>query len=70
MDSPYYSKSALWRCGDGLSFEVLPLASNALLTKLHPLLKNVLQTRSLQNFLPQSSLFMVGKAQKLHGGEI
>jgi hypothetical protein len=33
-----------WRCGDGLFFEVLPLASDALLTTLHPLLENVLQT--------------------------
>jgi hypothetical protein len=42
------------------------LASDALL--FHPLLKNVLQTvESLWNFLPRSSLFMVGKAQKLYG---
>jgi hypothetical protein len=34
----------LWRCGDGLFFEIPPLASVALLTTLHPLLKNVLQT--------------------------
>jgi hypothetical protein len=34
----------LWRCGDGLFFEVPPLASDALLTTLHPLLKNVLHT--------------------------
>jgi hypothetical protein len=34
----------LWKCGDGLSFEVPPLASDALLTTLHPLLENVLQT--------------------------
>jgi hypothetical protein len=34
----------LWRCGDGLFFEVLPLASDALLTTLHSLLENVLQT--------------------------
>jgi hypothetical protein len=45
MDSPYYSKSE----HDGGKvmvpfFEVLPLASNALLTMLHPLLENVLQT--------------------------
>jgi hypothetical protein len=40
----------LWKCGDGLFFEVPPLASDALLTTLHPLLKNVLQTvhRKLQ----------------------
>jgi hypothetical protein len=34
----------LWRCGDGLFFEVPSLASDALLTTLHPLLGNVLQT--------------------------
>jgi hypothetical protein len=34
----------LWKCGDGLFFEVPPLASDALLTTLHPLLENVLQT--------------------------
>jgi len=33
-----------WRCNDSLFFEVPPLASDALLTVLHPLLKNVLQT--------------------------
>jgi hypothetical protein len=33
-----------WRCSDGLFFEVPPLSSDALLTELHPLLKNVLQT--------------------------
>jgi hypothetical protein len=32
------------RCGDGLFFEVPPLASDALLTTLHQLLENVLQT--------------------------
>jgi hypothetical protein len=32
----------LWRCGDGLFIEVPPLASDALLTTLHPLLENVL----------------------------
>jgi hypothetical protein len=34
----------LWRCGDGLFFEVPPLASDALLTTLRPLFENVLQT--------------------------
>jgi hypothetical protein len=34
----------LWRCGDGLFFETPPLASNAPLKTLHPLLENVLQT--------------------------
>jgi hypothetical protein len=34
----------LWRCCNGLFFEVPPLANNALLTTLHLLLENVLQT--------------------------
>jgi hypothetical protein len=34
----------LWRCGDGLFLEVLPVRSDALLTMLHPILENVLQT--------------------------
>jgi hypothetical protein len=34
----------LFRCGDGLFFEVPFLASDVLLTTLHPLLENVLQT--------------------------
>jgi hypothetical protein len=34
----------LWRCGDGLFFEVPPLASDALLTTFQPLHENVLQT--------------------------
>jgi hypothetical protein len=34
----------LWRCGDGLFFEVPPLVGDALLTTLHPLVGNVLQT--------------------------
>jgi hypothetical protein len=34
----------MWRCGDGHFFEVSPLASDAFLTTLHPLLVNVLQT--------------------------
>jgi hypothetical protein len=45
MDSPYYSESEL--CGGAVMvsfFEVPPLESNALLTTLHPLLKNMLQT--------------------------
>jgi hypothetical protein len=34
----------MWRCGDGLFFEVPLLASDAFLTTLHPLLEKVLQT--------------------------
>jgi hypothetical protein len=33
----------LWGCGDSLIFELPPLASDALLTTLHPFLKNLLQ---------------------------
>jgi hypothetical protein len=58
VDSPHYSDNfcriqfvqsllrvgTLWRCGDALFSEVLPLASDALLTTLRPLLENVLQT--------------------------
>jgi hypothetical protein len=58
----------LWRCGDGLFFEVPPLASDALFTTLYPLLENVLQTVDhFENFLPRTSLFIVGKAQISHG---
>jgi hypothetical protein len=35
---------ALWRCDDGLFFEIPPLESDALLTTLYPLLENMLQT--------------------------
>jgi hypothetical protein len=41
---PFAKFGTLWRCGDGLFFEVPPLASDELLTTLHPLLENVLQT--------------------------
>jgi hypothetical protein len=44
VDSPYYSESEI--CGGAVtvsvSFEVPPLASDALLTTLHPRLENVL----------------------------
>jgi hypothetical protein len=39
-DSHFYWVGTLWRCGDGLFFEVPPLASDALLITLHPLLEN------------------------------
>jgi hypothetical protein len=42
VDSPYYSQSELFGGVIMVSFfEVLPLVSDALLTKLHPLLENV-----------------------------
>jgi hypothetical protein len=34
----------VWKCGDGLFYEVPPVASDIRLTTLHPLLENVLQT--------------------------
>jgi hypothetical protein len=34
----------LWRCGDGIFFEVPRLVSGSLLTTLHPLVENVPQT--------------------------
>jgi hypothetical protein len=45
MDSPYYSESEL--CGGAVTvslFELPPLAGDTLLTTLHLLLENVLQT--------------------------
>jgi hypothetical protein len=73
VDSLCYSESEL--CG-GLFFEVPLLASDALLTTLHPLLENVLQTvcRKLQEDSGTGSFLtsefhgnMIGKAHKLHG---
>jgi hypothetical protein len=56
------SSRTLWRCGDGLFFEVPPLASNALLATLHPLLENALQTvYHFEISCPRSSVFMVEK---------
>jgi hypothetical protein len=43
VDSPYYSESEVYGGAVTVSFEVPPLASDALLTTLHPLLENVLQ---------------------------
>jgi len=65
----------LWRCDDGLFFEVPPLASNALLTAFHPLLETCYRPfaavfrRIVEQavFLPRSTIFMAGKAQKSHG---
>jgi hypothetical protein len=44
VDSPYYSESELSGGAVTVFFELPPLASDALLTTLHPLLENVLQT--------------------------
>jgi hypothetical protein len=57
-----------WRCGDGLFFEVPPLVCDSLLNNAPPTSRKCAADRwSLRNFLPQSSIFVVGKAQKSHG---
>jgi hypothetical protein len=56
----------LWKSSDSLFFKVHPLASDVLLTTPTSW-KCAADCWSLQNFLPQSSCFMVGKAQKSHG---
>jgi hypothetical protein len=67
-----------WRCGDGLFFKVPPLASDAILTKLHPLLRNMLQTvcHKLQedsgtgDFLASKLPFHGWKSPEIAWGEI
>jgi hypothetical protein len=41
----------LWKYGDGFFFEVPPLASDALLTTLHPLLENGITVVLKESFL-------------------
>jgi hypothetical protein len=76
VDSPYYSESGL--CGGAVTVffsKYLPSQAMHFLQRSTNLMKNVPQTvcRKLQEdsgtggFLPRSSLFMVGKAQKSHG---
>jgi hypothetical protein len=68
----------LWRYGDSLFFEVPPLASDALLTTLDPLLENVLQTvcRKIQEdggtcgFLASELPFHGFKIPEIAWGEI
>jgi hypothetical protein len=57
----------LWRCGDGLFFEVPPLASDTLLTTLYPLLENVLQTVDHLEICLEAPFSWFRKAQKSHG---
>jgi hypothetical protein len=58
----------LWRCGDGLFFEVPPVASDALLATLHPLLENMLQTVDHSEISCLRAPFSwLEKAQKSHG---
>jgi hypothetical protein len=61
----------LWRCSDGLFFEVLPLANDALLKTLHPLLENVLQTvcPMEQAVLTSELPFHVRKSQEIAWSE-
>jgi hypothetical protein len=47
----------LWRCGDGLFFEVPPFTSDALLTTLHPLLVNGVTVVLKEPFLGWRSNF-------------
>jgi hypothetical protein len=42
-----FRDGTLCRCGDGLFFEIPPLASDAFLSALHPILENMLQTVDL-----------------------
>jgi hypothetical protein len=58
----------LWRCGDGLFFKVPPLASNALLTMLYPLLENMLQAIDHFKISCLRTYFSwLEKTQKSHG---
>jgi hypothetical protein len=60
----------LWRCGDGLFFEVPPLASDALLTTFHSLLENVLQTIDHFEIFASELRFHVWKSPEIAWGEI
>jgi len=51
-------------------FEVPPLASNALLTMLHPLLENVLQTVDNSKLLALELPFHGWKSPEITWGEI
>jgi hypothetical protein len=62
----------LWRCGDGLFFEVCPLASNAHLATLHPLLAKRTADRSLitSKFLASELPLHGWKSPEIAWGEI
>jgi hypothetical protein len=58
----------LWRCGDGLFFRSTSLGKRYTSYNTPPTSRKcAADRRSLRNFLPRSSIFMVGKAQKSHG---
>jgi hypothetical protein len=63
VDSPYYSELEL--CGGAVNY--LPWQAIHFLQHLSTSQKCTADCWSLQNFLSQSSLFMIEKAQKLHG---
>jgi hypothetical protein len=60
----------LWRCGDGLFFEAPPLANDALLTTLHPILENVLQTVDHFEISYLGAPFHGWKSHEIAWGEI
>jgi hypothetical protein len=66
MESPYYTKSEL--CGGAVmvSFRSTFLGKWCTAYNVPPTSRKCAADWSLQNFLPQSSLFMVGKARKSH----
>jgi hypothetical protein len=58
----------LWMCDDGLFFKSTSLGKWRTSHNTSPTFRKcAADCWSLQNFLPWSSLFIVGKAQKLHG---
>jgi hypothetical protein len=60
----------MWKCGDGLFFEVPPVASDVLLTTLHPLLENVLQTVDRFEISCLGAPFHGWKSPEIAWGEI
>jgi hypothetical protein len=59
---------ALWRCGDGLFFRSISLGKRCTSHNAPPTSRKLAaDRRSLRNFLPRNSLFMVVNAQKSHG---
>jgi hypothetical protein len=60
----------LWRCDDGLFFEVPPLASDALLTTLHPLLETCCRPLMTSKFLASKLPFHGWKSPEIAWGEI
>jgi hypothetical protein len=72
VDSPYYSESELRGGAVTVVFEVLPVASDALLTTLHPLLeiatsfKRIVEQAVLTSELP----FHGWKSPQIAWGEI